>query len=60
VARVYVERRDFTVTDVMDATARFAQPHRLKTSTENVVSASFGVGAKPDTSTVLGPFPMAT
>ena len=58
VAKVYVERRLFSVADVLEATAAFAQPHLLETSTESVTSTAFQADVRPETSTVLGPFPI--
>jgi len=60
VARVYVERRDFSVGEVLDATGPFSQPHLLETDTESVASTSFQADIAPGTSTVIGPFPMQT
>lgn len=61
VAKVYVERREFPVLDVIEATAKFAQPHLLETKTETVSSAPAPLGpitAVPGTATVIGPFPL--
>jgi hypothetical protein len=57
VARIYVERRDFPVRDVLDAIRAFAQPELLKTEDETVGSVSFQSDSTPDTSTVISPFP---
>ncbi len=57
VARIYVERRDFPVAAVHEATAKFAQPELLETKPELVASASFHGASDPLTSTVIGPFP---
>jgi hypothetical protein len=57
VARIYVERRDFPVAEVHDATAKFAQPELLDTKPELVDSASFLGASDPLTSTIVGPFP---
>ena len=57
VARIYVERREFTVREVLDAVALFAQPELLDTSTESISSVSFESGSEPNTSTMLGPIP---
>ena len=58
VARVYAERRDYPVGEVLDVTAPFAQPHLLETTTESVASTSFQADIQPDTGTVVGPFPL--
>jgi hypothetical protein len=58
VAKVYVERREFPVLDVLEATAKFAQPHLLETKTETVASAPFASDTRPWTATVIGPFPL--
>lgn len=57
VARIYVERRDYQVTEVLEATAQFAQPHLLVTDTENVSSSDFQSTVAPGTGTVISPFP---
>lgn len=57
VARTYVERRDFTVLEVLDAMKTFAQPHLLDASTEELSSASFGTDADANTTTMIGPVP---
>lgn len=56
VARVFVERRDFPVVEVVHATGKFAQPHLLETTTEEVTSQAFEAEVEPDTSTVITPF----
>lgn len=58
VARVYVERREFTVQDVLDAVGIFAQPGLLDTSTEDVDSVTFETSQEAETSTMLGPIPL--
>lgn len=58
VARIYVERREFSVRDVLEAVALFAQPELLDASAEQVASVDFGSASSPDTSTMLGPIPM--
>jgi len=55
-ARVYVERRDYLVLDVLDATAVFAQPHLLVNDTENAPSEAFQSSTAPATGTVITPF----
>jgi len=57
VARVYVERRDYTVQEVLDAVAIFAQPELLATSTEQLTSFDFDTSKMANTSTMLGPIP---
>jgi len=57
VARIYVERRNFPVLDVIEATAKFAQPELLVTEGETVQTVSFHGRAAPGTSTVVSPFP---
>jgi hypothetical protein len=59
VAKVYVERRNFPVLDVYEATAKFAQPHLLETTTETVPSAPLRGSTSPGTGTVIGPFPLS-
>jgi hypothetical protein len=59
VARIYVERREFAVVDVVEATGKFAQPHLLETTAENVTAASFEAQVAPETATIVGPFPMS-
>lgn len=58
VASIYVQRRDFPVGDVLDATASFAQPHLLETKPESVASTSFQADVAPDTGTIVAPAPM--
>lgn len=57
VARVYVERRDYTVQEVLDAVKIFAQPELLDTETEELTSVKFETSQSADTSTMLGPIP---
>jgi hypothetical protein len=57
VARIYVERRDFPVADVIAATRKFAQPELLTTSTEAVSHVPFAATTTPGTSTIITPFP---
>jgi len=58
VAKVYAQRRDFPVGEVLDVTRPFAQPHLLETKPENVASTSFQADVSPDTGTVVAPAPM--
>ncbi len=57
VARVYVERREFRVGEVLDAVALFAQPELLDTSTELLTSVAFDTSRAAATTTVLAPIP---
>ena len=57
VARIYVERRDFSVREVLEVVAIFAQPELLDATTEQIDSVNFGSGSSPDTYTMLGPIP---
>jgi hypothetical protein len=57
VARMWAERREFPVVDVLDAVQVFAQPQLLITEDEQVGSVSFYSEASPDTSTIISPFP---
>jgi hypothetical protein len=59
-ARVFSERRDFAIGEVIQATEKFAQPHLLETTTEDVATASFQKSDEPDTRTIVGPFPLET
>ena len=58
VARMYAERRDFPVLDVLDAARKFAQPELLRTSEETVSSVAFRAQTQPGTSTIVSPFPI--
>ena len=57
VARIYTERRDYPVGEVLDVTAPYAQPHLLETKPESVSSTSFEADVPPDTGTVVAPSP---
>jgi hypothetical protein len=57
VARIYVERRDYPVVDVLDATGKFAQPELLVTETDTVQQVAFEKVEEPGTSTMITPFP---
>jgi hypothetical protein len=59
-ARVYIERRDYPVIDVLEATARFAQPHLLETTTESVTTTLLQASTIPGTGTVITPFPRSS
>jgi hypothetical protein len=55
VARIFVERREFPIVDVLEAIRKFAQPGLLTTSTETVSNVPFGTTAAPATSTIITP-----
>lgn len=55
VARIYAERREFPILEVVEATRKFAQPELLTTSTEVVPNVQFGTSAAPATSTIITP-----
>ncbi|MGW6389830.1 hypothetical protein ACWFR1_04840 [Streptomyces sp. NPDC055103] len=57
VARVYIERREFPVPDVLDATKKFAQPELLVADESPASNVAFGAEAEPETSTIITPFP---
>lgn len=57
VARIYVERRNFPVPDVLDAVGRFAQPELLVTSPQSASQVAFGAATAPETSTIITPYP---
>lgn len=57
VARVYVERRDFAVPDVLEATKKFAQPELLVLNEASATNVPFGASVAPETSTIITPFP---
>lgn len=58
VARIYVERRQFPVGEVLEATKQFGQPHLLETKTDLVAGASFASDVEPSTGTVVSPYPL--
>jgi len=58
VARVWAERRNAPVIDVVEAVGNFAQPELLHTEDETVTSLSFESDATPGTSTIISPFPL--
>jgi len=58
VARTYIERRDFTVLEVLDSMKTFAQPRLLRASTEELSSDSFDGEADANTTTMVGPIPL--
>ncbi|OEJ36518.1 hypothetical protein [Streptomyces agglomeratus] len=57
VARVYIERREFPVPDVLEATRKFAQPELLVADEAPASNVAFGADAEPETSTIITPFP---
>jgi len=57
VARIYVERREFPIVDVVEAIRKFAQPELLTTSTETVPNVPFATTAAAATSTIISPIP---
>lgn len=57
VARVYIERRDFPVPEVLEATKKFAQPELLVFDEGPASNISFGTSVEPETSTIITPFP---
>jgi hypothetical protein len=57
VARVFVERRDFPVADVIKATREFAKPDLVVTATEAVPGAPRATVICPGTSAIITPFP---
>lgn len=60
VARVFIERRDFPVIDVIESTAKFAQPELLDTSDEVVQSVDLAGRADPGTNTIVAPYARIT
>lgn len=58
VARIFVERRNYPVVDVLDATRKFGQPHLLETTTDQVASTPFETSVLPGTATVISPYPL--
>jgi hypothetical protein len=57
VARIFAERRDFPVADVVAATEKFAQPGLLTISREVVPDVPFATTTAPATSTIITPIP---
>jgi hypothetical protein len=55
VARIFVERREFPIPDVIDAIRKFAQPELLTSSVEIVSNVPFETLAAPATSTIITP-----
>lgn len=57
VAKVYVERRDFSVFEVLEAVKKFAQPELLELDSERVDVQLLDGSKRPETDTVIGPVP---
>jgi hypothetical protein len=57
VARIYAERRDFPILDVVDAIRKFAQPELLTRRTGTVPDVPFAATAAAATSTIITPVP---
>lgn len=57
VARIYVERREFKIPEVLDAVGIFAQPQLLETRPEDVTATLFDSPKPSDTSTAISPIP---
>ena len=55
VARIYAERREFPILEVVEATRKFAQPELLTTSTEIVTNVQFETTVVPATSMMITP-----
>jgi hypothetical protein len=55
VARIFVERREFPIPDVIEAIRKFAQPELLTSSVEIVSNVPFETLAAPATSTIITP-----
>jgi hypothetical protein len=58
VARVWAERREHPVSEVVEAVKVFAQPELLETTDETVPTASIDTDIQPETSTIISPFPL--
>lgn len=56
VARIYVERRNFSVPEVLDATRKFGQPELLVTEEESASNTAFRATVEPETSTIITPY----
>lgn len=57
VARIYVERREFKIPEVLDSVGIFAQPELLETRPEDVTATLFASPKTSDTSTAISPIP---
>ncbi|MCT1998244.1 hypothetical protein M3C58_08565 [Brachybacterium muris] len=60
VAEMYVDRREFTIAEVVDALAVSAQPHLLESRPEDVGVFELAGSEAPDTSTAVSPMPLLT
>jgi hypothetical protein len=58
VARMWVERREHPVVEVVEVAKVFAQPKLLVTQGGVVGTTSFDTDATPGTSTIISPFPL--
>lgn len=58
VARVYTERRDHPILEVIEAVGVFAQPNLLVTETETANAEGFQTSLLPDTNTIISPRPL--
>jgi hypothetical protein len=52
-----LERREFTVPEVLEATAKFAQPELLAFNETLASNVAFGASAEPETQTIITPVP---
>lgn len=57
-ARVFIERRNYPIGEVLEATEKFGQPHLLDSNAKSVSSGGVGEGTAPATRTVVGPMPL--
>lgn len=58
VAKIYCDRRDFSVEEVLGATELWGQPHLIKTDVKTANANDFSSpSAAPKTSTIVTPFP---
>lgn len=60
VARLFVDRREFPVVDVLEATEKFSQPELLIPHEEQVGVVTLAGSNQPETSTMISPFPRLT
>lgn len=54
-ASVFVDRRDFSVEEAIESTARFAQPHLLRTDARDVTAVAYSADASSKTGTLVAP-----
>lgn len=59
VARIFAERREFPIMEVVEATRKFGQPELLTTSTQIVSNVPFGTTAVSATSIMITPIARA-